>query len=39
MKLSGRKDASERREVRAEMRQLAKEEKRRQSAAADEVRS
>lgn len=37
VKLSGRRDAAERREVRGAMRQLAKEEKRRQGAAADEV--
>jgi ATP-dependent RNA/DNA helicase IGHMBP2 len=37
VKLSGRKDAAERREVRGEMRRLAKEEKLRQSAAVTEV--
>jgi ATP-dependent RNA/DNA helicase IGHMBP2 len=37
LKLGGRAFAAERREVRAEMRRLAKEEKRRQGAAANEV--
>jgi hypothetical protein len=37
VKLTGRKDAAERREVRGQMRRLAKEEKRRQSAAVAEV--